>query len=130
VASRSLLQVLHHGSSTASLDARRGSSPSTQIPSGRASSSPNRRHQGATSHVRFLLSNHVLHIDILICIGTILLDNPLQCLLFIAVIDLSRIYDSTAILICNAVAIFMIYTWIKIKIKVLIFPTNISINTS
>jgi hypothetical protein len=31
------------------------------------------------------------------------------------VIDLSKIYDSTAILICNALVMFMIYSWIKIK---------------
>jgi hypothetical protein len=38
-------------------------------------------------------------------------------------IDLSRTYGSTAILICNASVIFMIYPWIKIKLKVLIFST-------
>jgi hypothetical protein len=53
----------------------------------------------------------------------ILLDNLLQYLLFIVVIDLSKIYDSTAILICNALVMFMIYHWIKIKLKMLIFPT-------
>jgi hypothetical protein len=59
----------------------------------------------------------------LICIAIILVDNLLQSLMFIAVIDLSRTYDSTAILICNALVMFMIYSWIKIKLKVLIFPT-------
>jgi hypothetical protein len=59
----------------------------------------------------------------LICVGMILLDNLLQCLLFITVIDLSRTCDNTAILICNTLAMFMIYSWIKIKLKVLIFPT-------
>jgi hypothetical protein len=39
------------------------------------------------------------------------------------VIDLSRTCDSTAILICNALVMFMFYTWIKIKLKVLIFST-------
>jgi hypothetical protein len=39
-------------------------------------------------------------------------------------IDLSRSCDSTAILICNALVMFMIYHWIKIKLKVLIFPTD------
>jgi hypothetical protein len=52
----------------------------------------------------------------------ILLDNLLQCLLFITMIDLSRTYDSIATLICNALVTFMIYYWIKIKLKVLIYP--------
>jgi hypothetical protein len=38
-------------------------------------------------------------------------------------IDLSKIYDNTANLIYNALAMFMIYHWIKIKLKVLIFST-------
>jgi hypothetical protein len=38
-------------------------------------------------------------------------------------IDLSRIYSSTASLIYNVLLMFMIYSWIKIKIKVLIFLT-------
>jgi hypothetical protein len=62
-------------------------------------------------------------LNMLICVGMILLDNLLQCLLFIAMIDLSRTCDSTASLICNALVMFIIYHWIKIKIKVLIFPT-------
>jgi hypothetical protein len=33
-------------------------------------------------------------LDMLICVGMILLDNSFQCLLFIAVIDLSRTCDS------------------------------------
>jgi hypothetical protein len=45
----------------------------------------------------------------------------LQCLLFIAMIDLSRTCGSTASLICNALLIFMIHSLIKIKLKVLIF---------
>jgi hypothetical protein len=43
--------------------------------------------------------------------------------LFIVVIDLFRTCDSTASLICNALLIFIIYFWIKIKLKVVIFPT-------
>jgi hypothetical protein len=39
------------------------------------------------------------------------------------VIDLSKSYDSTVILICNVLVMFMIYHWIKIKLKMLIFPT-------
>jgi hypothetical protein len=62
-------------------------------------------------------------LDMLIYVGMILLDNLLQCLLFIAMINPSRTCDSTATLICNALVIFMIYPWIKIKIKVLILPT-------
>jgi hypothetical protein len=38
-------------------------------------------------------------------------------------INLSRICDNTASLICYALVMFMIYPWIKIKLKVLIFPT-------
>jgi hypothetical protein len=52
-------------------------------------------------------------LNMLICIDMILLDNQLQCLLFIAVIDLSRTYSNTATLICNALVVFMIYPWIK-----------------
>jgi hypothetical protein len=45
-----------------------------------------------------------------ICVSMILLDNLLQCLLFIAVIDLSKTYDSITTLICNALVMFMIYS--------------------
>jgi hypothetical protein len=69
----------------------------------------------------FQIMSYLLHM--LICIGMILLNNLLQCLLFIAMIDLSRTCDSTASLFYNALVIFMIYPWIKIKLKVLIFPT-------
>jgi hypothetical protein len=44
--------------------------------------------------------------------------------MFIAFIDLVRTCDSTAILICNALVMFMIYSVIKIKLKVLIFPIS------
>jgi hypothetical protein len=57
----------------------------------------------------------------LIYVCIILLDNLLQCLLFIIVIDLSRTCDSTAILICNVLIMLMIYPRIKIKLKVQIF---------
>jgi hypothetical protein len=63
-------------------------------------------------------------LNMLIDIDMILLDNLLQYLLFIAMIDLSRTCGSTASLICNALLMFMIYSWIKIKLKVLIFPTQ------
>jgi hypothetical protein len=57
----------------------------------------------------------------LIYVCIILLDNLLQCLLFIIVIDLSRTCDSTAILIYNVLIMLMIYPRIKIKLKVQIF---------
>jgi hypothetical protein len=38
-------------------------------------------------------------------------------------IDLYTTCDSIATLICNALVMFMFYSWIKIKLKVLIFPT-------
>jgi hypothetical protein len=55
-------------------------------------------------------------LDMFICVGMILLDNLLQYLLFIAVIDIFRTYDSTTSLICIILLMFMIYSWIK-KIK-------------
>jgi hypothetical protein len=45
----------------------------------------------------------------LIYVSMILLDSLIQYLLFIAMIDLSRIYGTTASLICYALVIFMIY---------------------
>jgi hypothetical protein len=65
----------------------------------------------------------------LIYLGMILLDNLLQCLLFIAMIDLSRTYD-TASLICYALVMFMIYPWIKIKLKVLIFSRHTCVGSN
>jgi hypothetical protein len=53
--------------------------------------------------------------NMLICVGVILLNNLLQYLLFIVIIDLSITCDSTATLVCNALVVFMIYSWIKIK---------------
>jgi hypothetical protein len=69
-----------------------------------------------SSQIMSYILNKLIYVDI------ILLDNMLQCLLFIAVIDLSSTCDSIAILIYNALVIFMIYPCIKIKLKVLIFP--------
>jgi hypothetical protein len=54
----------------------------------------------------------------------ILLDNLLQYLLSIVMISLSRTYDTTIILICNTLVMFMIYLRIKIKQKVIIFLTS------
>jgi hypothetical protein len=62
-------------------------------------------------------------LNMLICVGMLLLDNLLHCFLLIDVIDLYRTCDSTAILIYNALIMFIIYPWIKIKLKVLIFST-------
>jgi hypothetical protein len=46
---------------------------------------------------------------ILICVAMILLDNLLQCFLFIIVIDLSRTYESTIALMCNLLVMFISY---------------------
>jgi hypothetical protein len=62
-------------------------------------------------------------LNMLVCVGMILLDNLLQYLLFIIVIDLSTTFDSIFVSIYNLLFIFMIYFWIKIELKVLIFPT-------
>jgi hypothetical protein len=61
----------------------------------------------------------------LICVSLILLDNLLQCLLFITMIDLSKTCVTAASLICYALVMVMIYRWIKIKLKVLMFPTHV-----
>jgi hypothetical protein len=60
----------------------------------------------------------------LIRIGMILLDIVLQYLLFITMIDLSKTCDIVASLICYALVMFMIYPWIKIKLKVLFFQQS------
>jgi hypothetical protein len=52
----------------------------------------------------------------------ILLDSLLQYLLFIIIINLTTTCGTAASLICYALVIFMIYSWVKIKLKVLIFP--------
>jgi hypothetical protein len=51
----------------------------------------------------------------------ILLDNLLQCFMFIAMIDLSRTCGTDTSLICYVLVMFIIYSWIKIKSKVLIY---------
>jgi hypothetical protein len=58
-----------------------------------------------------------------ICVGMILLDNLLQYLLFITIIDISRACDNIITLICNTLIMFMIYSWNKIKLNVLMYPT-------
>jgi hypothetical protein len=72
--------------------------------------------------------SYILNMLIFVCM--ILLGNLLQYLLFIIVIDLFRTCDSTAILIYNALIMFINYPWIKIKLKVLIFPTIFVFNTT
>jgi hypothetical protein len=66
-------------------------------------------------------------LNMLICVGMISLDNLLQCFLFIDVIDLSSTFNSTVLLICKSLFMFMIYFWIKIKLKMLIFLNTYSI---
>jgi hypothetical protein len=68
----------------------------------------------------FQIISYIL--NMLICADMILLDILLQCLLFIAMIDILKICDSSASLICYVLVIFIIYPWIKIKLKILIFP--------
>jgi hypothetical protein len=48
--------------------------------------------------------------NMLICVGMILLDNLLQCFLFIAMIDLSRTCGTTTSLIYYILLMFMIYS--------------------
>jgi hypothetical protein len=78
------------------------------------------------SQVAYDFSSQIMSyiLNMLISVGMILLDNLLQCLLFIAMMDLFRTCDNTIILICNVLVMFMIYPWIKIKLKVLIFSTR------
>jgi hypothetical protein len=63
-------------------------------------------------------------LNILICIGMILLDSLLKYFMFNVVIDLSSTFDNTVVLIYNLLFMFIIYLWIKIKLKVLIFSTR------
>jgi hypothetical protein len=58
--------------------------------------------------------------NMLICVCMFLLDNLLQYFLFIAMIDLWTCGTITS-LICYALVMFMIYFWIKIKLKMLIY---------
>jgi hypothetical protein len=62
-------------------------------------------------------------LNVLFCVDVILRDNLLQCFLCTAVIYLSSTFNSTVVLICKSLFMFMIYFWIKIKLKVLIFLT-------
>jgi hypothetical protein len=78
-------------------------------------------HLPQTPLVCFWIMFYIL--NMFIYVHMILLDNLLQCFLFIAVIDLSTTCESTIVLICNSLVMFMSYFWIKIKLKLLIFPT-------
>jgi hypothetical protein len=40
-------------------------------------------------------------------------------------IDISSTFDCTVVLFYKSLVIFMIYFWIKITLKVLLFPTDI-----
>jgi hypothetical protein len=64
------------------------------------------------THIMYDLSSQIMSyiLNMLICIDMILLDILLKCLLFIAMIDICRTYDSTAILIYNALVMFIIYS--------------------
>jgi hypothetical protein len=64
--------------------------------------------------------------NMLICVDMTLLDNLLQYFSFIAMLDLSRTCGTATILICYALVMFMIYSWIKIKPKVLIYLSILS----
>jgi hypothetical protein len=62
-------------------------------------------------------------LSMMICVAMVLLDNLLLGLIFIAMLDLSSTCDSSTVLICKSLVMFMSYFWIKIKLKVLIYPT-------
>jgi hypothetical protein len=53
------------------------------------------------------IMSYILNMLIYVCM--ILLDNLLQCLLFIAMIDLFRTYGTAVSLICYVLVMFMIY---------------------
>ena len=60
---------------------------------------------------------------IMICCSLIILDSMVESVLLLVVIDLCRSTVDLSSLICYLSIIFMIYFWIKIKLKVLIYPT-------
>jgi hypothetical protein len=106
---RLFLQVLHHDSSTSLSDARRGSLSSTRTPSADHHLHPIVIVKELQVMYNFFSQIMSYILNMLVCVCMILLDNLLQCLLFIAMIDLSRTCDSTVILICNVLVMFMIY---------------------
>jgi hypothetical protein len=59
--------------------------------------------------------------NMLRCVVVILLDNMLQYFLFAAMIVLSRTCDTAISLICYVLVMFMIYSGIRIKLKMIIY---------
>jgi hypothetical protein len=59
--------------------------------------------------------------NMLRCVVVILLDNMLQYFLFVAMIVLSRTCDTAISLICYVLVMFMIYSRIRIKLKMIIY---------
>jgi hypothetical protein len=74
-------------------------------------------------YVTYNFSSQIISyiLNMLICVCMILLDNLLQYFLFITMIDLLRSCDSTANLICIALA--------KIKLKILLFSKKLNIHS-
>jgi hypothetical protein len=75
-------------------------------------------------HVHTQLLNHVLHIKHIDLCRHDPTRYLLQCFMLIVVIDLSSTFDSIVVSMYNLLFMFMIYFWIKIKLKVLLFSTN------
>ena len=61
---------------------------------------------------------------IMICYSMIVLDSMVQSVFSLVIIDLCRSSIDISSLICYLSIIFMVYSWIKIKLKVLIYPTT------
>lgn len=57
----------------------------------------------------------------MICCSLIALDNMVECVILFAMIDLSRSCVDMSSLICYLFIVLMIYFWIKLKLKVLIY---------
>jgi hypothetical protein len=121
MSARSLLQVHHHDSSTSFVlceephgiyrklhQSARGLQESTTI-----------------NEDTYVLNSRIMSnlLNILICVGMILLNSLMQYFMFIVVINLSSTYDTTVVSIYDLLFMFIIYFWIKIKLKVLIFPS-------
>jgi hypothetical protein len=73
------------------------------------------------SYIYSQIMSYIL--NMFIYVGMILVDNLLQYFMFIIVIYLSSTLNNTVFLICKSLFTFMIYLWIKIKLKTLTFPT-------
>jgi hypothetical protein len=116
VTAHSLLQVLHHGPSICSSNARKGCHLQRELrkADGRFHPIVVVKEPQVTYGPSSQIMSYIL--NMLICVGMILLANLLQYFLFIAMINLSKICNSTVVLV-----MLMIYSWIKIKLKMLIF---------